>query len=62
VAFKKFDDASGQRLADLSQQAQSELSGTRDGLPPIGWLGLPLGIVAALLIAWGMSQRLEEYR
>lgn len=61
-AFKAFDDSSSQRLADLSSLARSELSDARGGLPPIGWLGLPLGIVAALLIAWGFSQRLEEYR
>jgi hypothetical protein len=62
TTFQAFDDASSERLDHLSQKARSELSDTRGGLPPIGWLGLPLGIVAALLIAWGISQRLEEYR
>jgi len=28
----------------------------------MAWLGLPLGLVAALLAWWGFSQRLEEYR
>jgi hypothetical protein len=60
--FKAFDDQSAGQLADLSTQARAELTDARDGLPPIGWLGLPIGIVAALLAAWGFSQRLEEYR
>jgi hypothetical protein len=60
--FKAFDDQSAGKLADLSTQARAELTDARDGLPPIGWLGLPIGIVAALLAAWGFSQRLEEYR
>ncbi len=62
TTFKTFDDASGKRLTELSEASRSELSDARGGLPPIGWLGLPIGIVAALLIAWGVSQRLEEYR
>jgi len=62
AAFKAFDDQSAGKLADLSTQARSELTDARDGLPPIGWLGLPIGIVAALLAVWGFSQRLEEYR
>jgi hypothetical protein len=60
--FKAFDDQSAGKLADLSAQARSELTSARDGLPPIGWLGLPIGIAAALLAAWGFTQRLEEYR
>ncbi|WP_328526271.1 hypothetical protein [Kribbella sp. NBC_00359] len=62
VAFKSFDESSADRLQSTSDTVTSELSDTRGGLPPIGWLGLPLGIVAALLVTWGMSQRLEEYR
>jgi hypothetical protein len=62
ATFKTFDDQSAGKLADFSDQTRSELTDARDGLPPIGWLGLPLGIAAALLAAWGFSQRLEEYR
>ena len=61
-AFRSFDQSSAEQLQATSDTVSSELSDTRDGLPPIGWLGLPLGIAAALLVAWGMSQRLEEYR
>lgn len=62
TAFAAFDKSSGERLADLSDEARSSLTVARDKLPPIGWLGLPIGIVAALLAAWGFTQRLEEYR
>jgi hypothetical protein len=61
-AFKAFDTSSTEQLKTTSDTVSNELSDTRGGLPPIGWLGLPLGIVAALLVAWGISQRLEEYR
>jgi hypothetical protein len=61
-AFKSFDESSAEQLQSTSDTVSSELSDTRGGLPPIGWLGLPLGIAAALLVVWGMSQRLEEYR
>jgi hypothetical protein len=60
--FGAFDDSSNQQLTSTSNAVQSQLKHARDGLPPIGWLGVPIGIVAALLVAWGMSQRLEEYR
>jgi hypothetical protein len=60
--FNAFDSSSNQQLTRTSTAVQSELKDARDGLPPIGWLGVPLGILAALLVAWGMSQRLEEYR
>ncbi|HZX05865.1 hypothetical protein [Kribbella sp.] len=60
--FGAFDTASNQQLTKTSTAVQSELKDARNGLPPIGWLGVPIGIAAALLVAWGMSQRLEEYR
>jgi hypothetical protein len=62
TAFATFDKTSSGRLADLSDETRSNLTDARDGMPPLGWLGLPLGIAAALLAAWGFSQRLEEYR
>ncbi|WP_327637744.1 hypothetical protein OHB24_04905 [Kribbella sp. NBC_00482] len=61
-AFKTFDTSSSAQLTSSSDAVSSELKDARDGLPPIGWLGVPIGILAALLVAWGMSQRLEEYR
>ncbi|NIK56633.1 hypothetical protein [Kribbella shirazensis] len=60
--FNAFDKTSDQHLQNASTAVQSKLTDARDGLPPIGWLGIPIGIAAALLVAWGMSQRLEEYR
>ncbi|TCM41841.1 hypothetical protein [Kribbella sp. VKM Ac-2568] len=62
VAFNEFDKQSSQNLSGASDTTRAELKDARDGLPPIAWLGLPIGIAAALLITWGMSQRLEEYR
>jgi hypothetical protein len=60
--FKAFDESSATQLKSTSDAVSSQLQDARDGLPPIGWLGVPIGIAAALLVAWGMSQRLEEYR
>ncbi|MFI6828505.1 hypothetical protein ACIBG5_15475 [Kribbella sp. NPDC050241] len=60
--FQAFDQGSADELTNTSAAVTSNLSDSRNGLPPIGWLGLPIGIAAALLVAWGMSQRLEEYR
>jgi hypothetical protein len=62
TTFTAFDQGSAASLKETSDATRSELSDARGGLPPIGWLGLPIGIVAALLAAWGMSQRLGEYR
>jgi hypothetical protein len=62
LAFGEFDRTSAAQLGTTSGDVSSSLVDARDGLPPIGWLGLPIGIAAALLVAWGMSQRLEEYR
>lgn len=62
AAFKAFDDRSSSDLHRFSNTARAELTQARKDLPPIGWLGLPIGVVAALLAAWGFSQRLEEYR
>ncbi|MET7277491.1 hypothetical protein ABZS29_04595 [Kribbella sp. NPDC005582] len=60
--FSAFDQASAEDLKTTSSASSTQLKAARDALPPIGWLGLPIGIVVALLVAWGMSQRLEEYR
>jgi hypothetical protein len=60
--FNSFDTNSAEQLQSTSDAVSGQLDDARNGLPPIGWLGLPIGIAAALLVAWGMSQRLEEYR
>ncbi|GAA1552045.1 hypothetical protein [Kribbella lupini] len=60
--FTTFDNLSTAKLADASDAAQAQLADARGSLPPIGWLGLPIGIAVALLAAWGLSQRLGEYR
>jgi hypothetical protein len=60
--FNSFDQASGQSLSTASTTAQRELHDAGGSLPLLAWLGLPLGLIAALLAWWGLSQRLEEYR
>jgi hypothetical protein len=62
TAFAAFNKESGASLSAVSDLTRADLTDARNGLPPIAWLGLPIGIAAALLIVWGMSQRLEEYR
>jgi hypothetical protein len=62
AVFAKFDDASAGSLDQTSATAQSDLRDAGGSLPAMAWLGLPLGLVAALLAWWGFSQRLEEYR
>ncbi|HET6295275.1 MAG TPA: hypothetical protein VFG33_17955 [Kribbella sp.] len=62
TTFAAFDTATSKKLTDFSTATRGELTDARNGLPPIGWLGIPIGIVAALLAAWGLSQRLGEYR
>ncbi|MFI5730612.1 hypothetical protein ACIA49_10875 [Kribbella sp. NPDC051587] len=62
TTFNAFDNNSADHLKATSEGVSTQLKSARDGLPPIGWLGLPIGILAALLVAWGMSQRLGEYR
>ncbi|ONI71424.1 hypothetical protein BWI15_14675 [Kribbella sp. ALI-6-A] len=60
--FGTFDKSSAASLETTSNAAQQQLGLARGALPPIEWLGLPIGIAAALLAAWGLSQRLGEYR
>lgn len=60
--FDTFDQASVKRLDEASIATQTELHDAGGSLPLLGWLGLPLGLAAALLAWWGLSQRLEEYR
>ena len=62
TTFKAFDEQSATQLQSTSDDVSSRLSDARGSIRLFGWLGLPIGILAALLVAWGMSQRLEEYR
>ncbi|GAA0604201.1 hypothetical protein HPO96_18320 [Kribbella sandramycini] len=61
-AFAAFDKGSEAALTESGTAVTNSLRDAKDGLPPIGLLGLPIGIAVALLVAWGMSQRLGEYR
>lgn len=61
-AFNAFDKASDASLARTSSAARAELLNAGNSLPVWAWLGLPIGLLVALLAWWGLSQRLEEYR
>ena len=60
--FTAFDQRSATQLNSTGENVTSQLSDARNGIRLLGWLALPIGIVAALLVALGISQRLEEYR
>lgn len=60
--FATFDQATSADLDRAAADARRELRDAGDAMPLLGWLGLPLGLAAALLAWWGLSQRLEEYR
>ncbi|WP_157063495.1 hypothetical protein [Luteipulveratus mongoliensis] len=62
TSFDAFARASGTSLDKTSEAAQSGLRDAGGGLSLMGWLGIPIGLVVALLAWWGLSQRLEEYR
>jgi hypothetical protein len=62
ATFSEFDKQSAGQLESTSDDVSSRLADARGSIRLFGWLGLPIGILAALLVAWGMSQRLEEYR
>ncbi|WP_328991043.1 hypothetical protein OG394_32790 [Kribbella sp. NBC_01245] len=61
-AFNSFDKASGAALETTSNAARTDLLSAGNSLPVWAWLGLPIGLLVALLAWWGLSQRLEEYR
>ncbi|MDE9365191.1 hypothetical protein PZ938_06195 [Luteipulveratus sp. YIM 133132] len=62
TSFDAFDQTSQRSLDRTSAAAQSGLGNAGSGLSLLGWLGLPIGLLVALLAWWGLSQRLEEYR
>jgi hypothetical protein len=60
--FNAFDARSGTALASSSKAASDSLDAPRIWLALLGWLGLLVGIAAAVSAWWGVSLRLEEYR
>jgi hypothetical protein len=62
ATFGAFDTASGSALTSSSGAASDSLDAPRSWLPFAAWLGLLVGIAAAVSAWWGVSLRLEEYR
>ena len=62
ATFNAFDTSSRAALASSSKAASDSLHAPRIWLALLGWLGLLVGIAAALSAWWGVSLRLEEYR
>ncbi|HSF35431.1 MAG TPA: hypothetical protein VLA70_04910 [Nocardioides sp.] len=62
TTFAAFDEASAGELDALSRQTANQLDETGGWLPVAGVLGVLVGLLAAGLSWWGISQRLEEYR
>jgi hypothetical protein len=62
VTFNAFDANSGAALTSSSRDVTDSLDAPRTWLLLVGWLGLLVGIAAAVSAWWGVSLRLEEYR
>lgn len=62
TSFAAFDQASRQSLNQSSTAAQDGLRDAAGGMGLLTWLGIPIGVLVALLAGWGLSKRLEEYR
>jgi len=62
ATFNAFDAGSGAALTVSSRAASDSLDAPRSWLPFAAWLGLLVGIAAAVSAWWGVSLRLEEYR
>jgi hypothetical protein len=62
AAFDAFDTDSAKALTSSSSAASDSLDSPRTWLPFAAWLGLLVGIAAAVSAWWGVSLRLEEYR
>ena len=62
ATFGAFDAYSGAALTSSSRAASDSLGAPRTWLPFAAWLGLLVGIAAAVSAWWGVSLRLEEYR
>ena len=62
ATFGIFDTRSDAALTSSSTAASDSLDAPRAWLPIAAWLGLLVGIAAAVSAWWGVSLRLEEYR
>jgi len=62
ATFDAFDAGSGAALTSSSRAASDSLEAPRTWLPFAAWLGLLVGVAAAVSAWWGVSLRLEEYR
>ena len=62
ATFDAFDTRSGAALTSSSKAASDSLDAPRAWLPFAAWLGLLVGVAAAISAWWGVSLRLEEYR
>ena len=62
ATFDAFDSSSGAALTSSSRAASDSLDAPRTWLPFEAWIGLLVGIAAAVSAWWGVSLRLEEYR
>ena len=62
ATFGAFDTGSAAALTANSRSATDSLDAARTWLPFVAWLGLLVGIAAAVSAWWGVSLRLEEYR
>ena len=62
TTFAAFDEDSAQVLSDVADRTASSLADTGGWLPLGGILSVLVGLLAAGLSWWGVSQRLEEYR
>jgi hypothetical protein len=62
ASFDAFDTGSAKALTSSSNAASDSLDAPRTWLALAAWLGLLVGIAAAVSAWWGVSLRLEEYR
>jgi hypothetical protein len=62
ATFDAFDASSSAALRSSSTTAADSLDAPRTWLPLAAWLGLLVGIAAAVSAWWGVWLRLEEYR
>ena len=62
ATFGAFDTSSAAALTSSSSSATDSLDAPRTWLGIAAWLGLLVGIAAAVSAWWGVSLRLEEYR
>jgi hypothetical protein len=62
ATFNAYDSSSGAALTSSSKAAADSLDAPRTWLTFAAWLGLLVGVAAAVSAWWGVSLRLEEYR